>query len=47
MWTFVHKVATARFLGTRASAATAEICRRYFLEAWEKREQDRWGVRVH
>ena len=47
MWTFVHKVATSRFPGTKASAATAETCKRYFQEAWAKREQDLWGVRVH
>ena len=44
MWTFVHKVAISRFLGTTASAATAETCKRYFLEAWAKREKDRWGI---
>ena len=48
MWTFVHKVATSRFPGTKASAATAETCKRYFQEAWAKREEeDFWGVRVH
>ena len=47
MWTFVHKVATSRFPGTKASAATAETCKRYFQEAWAKREKDLWGVRVH
>ena len=43
----MHKVATSRFSGSRASAATVETCKRYFLEAWAKREQDRWGVGVH
>ena len=43
MWTFVHKVATSRFPGTKASAATAETCKRYFQEAWAKREKDLWG----
>ena len=47
MRTFVHKVATSRFPGTKASAATAETCKRYFQEAWAKREKDLWGVRVH
>ena len=45
MWTFVHKVATSRFPGTKASAATAETCKRYFQEAWAKREKDLWGVK--
>ena len=47
MWTFVHEVATRRFFGNKASAATAETCKRYFQEAWAKREKDLWGVRVH
>ena len=47
MWTFVHKMATNSFHGTKVGAATAETCKRYFLEAWAKREQDLWGVRVH
>ena len=46
MWTFVHKVATGRFPATRASAATAETCKRYFQEARAKRDKGRWGVRV-
>ena len=46
MWTFVHKVATSHFPGPKASAATAETCKRYFQEAWAKREKDLWGVRV-
>ena len=45
MWTFVHKVATKRFPGTKASAATAETCKRHFQEAWAKREKDLWGVK--
>ena len=47
MWTFVHKVATSHFPGPKASVATAETCKRYFQEAWAKREKDLWGVRVH
>ena len=40
MWTFVHEVATRRFFGTKASVATAQTCKRYFQEAWAKREKD-------
>ena len=47
MWTFVHNAATNGFLGTKAGAATADTCKRYFQEAWAKREKDLWGVRVH
>ena len=43
----MHKVATDRFTGVTASAATAETCKRFFQEAWAKREKDLWGVRVH
>ena len=31
----------------QGQCATAETCKRYFQEAWAKREKDRWGVRVH
>ena len=47
MWTFVHKMATNSFHGTKVGAATAETCKCYFLESWEKRKKDLWGVRVH
>ena len=43
----MHTVATKRYYGTKASAASAETCKRYFQEAWAKREEDLWGVRVH
>ena len=43
----MHKVATNSFHGTKVGAATAETCKRYFQEAWAKREKDLWGVRVH
>ena len=47
VWTFVHEVATRRSPGTTAGAATVETCKLYFQEAWAKREEDLWGVRVH
>ena len=40
MWTFVHEVASCCFFGNKASVATAETCKRYFQEAWAKREKD-------
>ena len=47
VWTFVHKVATERIARIKASATTATICKRYFKEAWAKREKDLWGVKIH
>ena len=43
----MHKVATDRVTGIKASATTATICKRYFKEAWAKREKDLWGVKIH
>ena len=41
----MDKVAGNCFPGSKAgaAAATAETCKRYFQEAWAKREQDLWG----